>query len=101
MHVISCSVMPDSMNLWTVAHQAPLPVEFSKQEYWSRLLCPPPGDLPDPGIELTSLCLLYWSVDSLLLGHLANPTKLKVPFLWGGVVFLRAFASEFQMKEHV
>jgi len=28
---------------------------FSRQEYWSRLLCPPPGDLPDPGIELTSL----------------------------------------------
>ena len=40
---------------WTVAHQAPLPVEFSRQEYWSGLLFPSPGDLPDPGIELMSL----------------------------------------------
>ena len=36
---------------WTVACQAPLSMGFSRQEYWSRLLCPPPGDLPDPGIE--------------------------------------------------
>ena len=39
---------------WTVAHQAPLSMGFSRQEYWSELLCPPPGDLPDPGIELPS-----------------------------------------------
>ena len=37
--------------LWTVAHQAPLSLEFSKQEYWSELPCPPPRDLPSPGIE--------------------------------------------------
>ena len=36
--------------LWTVAHQAPLSVGFSRQEYWSGLPCPPPGDLLDPGI---------------------------------------------------
>ena len=36
--------------LWTIAHQAPLSMEFSRQEYWSRL--PPPGNLPDPGIIL-------------------------------------------------
>ena len=36
---------------WTVAHQAPLPMGFSRQEYWSGLPSPPPGDLPDPGIE--------------------------------------------------
>ena len=35
----------------TVAHQAPLPMEFSRQEYWSGLPFPPPGDLPDPGIK--------------------------------------------------
>ena len=40
---------------WTVAHQAPLSMGFYRQEYWSGLLCPPPGDLPDPGIEPTSL----------------------------------------------
>ena len=36
---------------WTVAHQAPQSVGFSRQEYWSGLPCTPPGDLPDPGIE--------------------------------------------------
>ena len=45
--------------LWTAASQAHLPVGFSRQEYWSGLLCPPPRDLPDPGTEpvsLTSAC---------------------------------------------
>ena len=36
---------------WTVAHQAPLSIGFSRQEYWSGVLFPSPGDLPDPGIE--------------------------------------------------
>ena len=36
---------------WTVAYQAPPSVEFSRQEYWSGLPFPSPGDLPDPGIE--------------------------------------------------
>ena len=36
---------------WTVAHQAPLPMGFSRQEYWSELPFPSPGDLPHPGIE--------------------------------------------------
>ena len=39
---------------WTVARQAPLSVEFRRQAYWSGLSFPPPGDLPDPGIEPTS-----------------------------------------------
>ena len=38
-----------------VPHQAPLSMEFSRQEYWSRLPFPPPGDLPDPAIEPLSL----------------------------------------------
>ena len=38
---------------WTVAHQAPLPMGFPRQEYWSGLTFPPPGDLPDPGIKHT------------------------------------------------
>ena len=37
--------------IWTVAHQSPLSMGFSKQEYWSGLPCPPPADLPNPGIE--------------------------------------------------
>ena len=43
-----------SVTPWTV-DQAPLSMRFSRQEYWSGLLCPPPGDLPDPGTEPVSL----------------------------------------------
>ena len=39
---------------WTVAHHAPLPMGFSGQEYWSRLLFPTPGDLPNPEIKVAS-----------------------------------------------
>ena len=51
----------------TVAHQAPLSMRFSRQEYWSGVLCPLPGDLPNPRIEPVSLCLLHWQVGSLPL----------------------------------
>ena len=43
---------------WTVAHQAPLSVEFSRQEYWCVLSFPSPEDLPNPGTELASLVSL-------------------------------------------
>ena len=56
--------------LWTVVHQAPLSMGFSRQECWSGLPFPPPGDLPQPGIEL---CLLHWQADSLPLSHLGIP----------------------------
>ena len=48
---------------WTVACQAPLSMEFSRQEYWSGLLFPSPGDLPNPGIKPGSPTL---QADSLL-----------------------------------
>ena len=40
---------------WTIAHQAPLPMEFSREEYWSGVPLPSPGDLPNPGIKHRSL----------------------------------------------
>ena len=46
------------LTLRTAARQAPLFMEFSRQEYWSGLPCPPPGDLPHPGIKITSLMSL-------------------------------------------
>ena len=49
------------VTLQTVAHQAPLSMGFSRQEYWSGLPCPPPGDLPDPGL----LHLLHRQAGSL------------------------------------
>ena len=49
------SVMSNSATLWTAALQVPLSMGFSRQEYWSGLPCPPPRDLPDPGITPGSL----------------------------------------------
>ena len=57
------SVMSDSVTPWTVAFQAPLSMEFSRQEYWSGLPFPPPEYLPNPGIKSESCAL---QVDSLL-----------------------------------
>ena len=51
---------------WTVVRQAPLSMGFSRQEYWSGLPCPPPGDLPNPGIEPRSLALQTDSLPSEL-----------------------------------
>ena len=61
-----CSVAKShlSVTLWTIAHQALLSVGFSRQEYWSRLPCPPPGDLPNPSAL---------QVDSLSLSHQGHP----------------------------
>ena len=55
MYLLSRSVMSDSVTPWTVAHQAPLSMGFSRQKYWSELPFPPSGDLLDPGIEPMSL----------------------------------------------
>ena len=57
--------------LWTVAHQAPLSMGFSRQECWSGLPFPTPGDLSGPGLKL--MCLLHWQVDPLQLHHLGSP----------------------------
>ena len=54
MCMFSHSVVSDSATLWTMALQAPLSTEFSRQEYKNGLPFTSPGDLPDPGIEPTS-----------------------------------------------
>ena len=53
----SLSHVPLFATPWTVAHQASLFMGFSRQEYWSRLPCPPPGDLPNPEVEHRSPAL--------------------------------------------
>ena len=55
---------------WTVACQAPLSMEFSRQKYWSGLLFPSPGDLPNPGIEATSSTLADIFFTTVPLGKL-------------------------------
>ena len=63
------------MTPWTVAYQASLSMGFSRQEYWSGLPVPSPGDLPDPGIEPGSPTLqadpLLWALSNLLY-HLSS-----------------------------
>ena len=62
--------------LWTLAHQAPPSMGFFRQEYWSGLSFPPPGDLPDPGIE--PLPLMSFSISRQILYYswpLAKPFK--------------------------
>ena len=54
---------------WIAAHQAPLSMGFSRQEYWSGLPCPPPGDLPSPGIKLVFPASPALPVDFLPLSH--------------------------------
>ena len=61
---------PTLVTLWTIAHQAPLSMEFSRQEYWSGLSCPPPGDFPNPWIEPRSHTVQADSSPSEPLGKL-------------------------------
>ena len=57
--------------LLAIAHQAPLSMGFSRQEYLSGLPGPPPGDVPDPGTEPHLLSLLHWQAG--VIYHLGNP----------------------------
>ena len=66
---------------WTVAHQAPLSLGFSRQDYWSGLPCPPPEGLSDPGIGLTSP--VPHADRFLLLGHQLRVSRSVMPnSLW-------------------
>ena len=68
MPLLSCfSCVQLCATLWTVSCQFPLSMGFSRQKYWSGLLCPPPGDLPDPEPQFHAL-----QVDSLPLSHWGN-----------------------------
>ena len=69
--------------------QAPLSVEFSRQEYWSELPFSTPGDLPDPGIEPVSLLSTALEADSLSLSHLGSPQDFVLgPFLFNIFVIM-------------
>ena len=77
--IVSDSLWPQ----WTVARQAPLSLKFSRQEDWNGFPCPPPGGLPNSGIEPMSPAL---QADSLPLSHKGSPlgsqgTKMSLPFV--------------------
>ena len=81
--VLSCfSHVQLFVTLWTVACQAPLSMGFSRQEYWSGLPCPPPGDLSDSGIEPMSLMSPALQADSLPLSHWGSPIYICIGFLY-------------------
>ena len=63
--VLVAQLCPTLCDPWTAAHQAPLFMNFSRQEYWSGWPLPSPGDLPDPGLKLWSPTI---QVDSLPSG---------------------------------
>ena len=67
---------PTLCDLWTVAHQAPLAMRFSRQEFWSGQSCSPPGGLPDPGTEPTSLTSCFGRWDRYHQHHLGCPVAL-------------------------
>ena len=72
---VLCSAVPDFATPWTIGHEAPLSIGFSRQEYWSGLLFPSSGDLSSPGIKPVSPAL---QADSLLLSHLRSPRLCSV-----------------------
>ena len=80
---------------WTVACQAPLSMGFSRQEYWNGLPCSLPGDLPNPGIGPSLLCLLHWR----------QPTPLCLPGISHGQRSLAGYGlwghKELDTTEHI
>ena len=72
------------VTLWVIAHQVPLSMGFSRQEYSSRLPCPPPRDLPDPGVEPASLMSL-----SLADGFFTASPIWEAPNVATGVFFFQ------------
>ena len=83
--------MSDSATPWTVASQAPLSMGFSRQEYWSGLPCPRPGDLPHPGIKPTSLTSpalagIFFATSAMWEALVQLNSKTVVPAVWTGVL---------------
>ena len=77
--------MSDFATPWTVAYQAPPSMEFSRQEYWSGLPFPSPGDLPDPGIEPGFPTLQADALPS------EPPGKLKSPIVKMSLFFINIY----------
>ena len=74
-HACTLSLIQLFVTPWTGAHQAPLSMEFSRQEYWSGVPCPPPGDLPDSGIETLSSCVSSVASESLTTSPPGKPWR--------------------------
>ena len=91
--------------LWTVAHQAPLFTGFSRQEYWSGLPFPSPGDLPDPGVEPKSPASLVLAGRFFTTEQLGKPlpevdqTQMSLPMSQSSLLPSCAFAITISKME--
>ena len=94
-----CQVVSDSVTPWTVAHQAPLSMEFPRQEYLSGLPFPSPGDLPDPGIKPASpvypaLAGGFFTTSTAVINKLTNRGGgIGSPWLRAGTPYLQRVGS--------
>ena len=88
MHALSFQLCPTLCAPWTAAHQAPLSMGFSRQEYWSGLPHPPPRDLSDPGMHPLLPVSLVLQADSLptgppgKLGLIKEVIKITLPYFY-------------------
>ena len=74
--MLSCfSCVQLSVTLWMVAHQAPLSMGFSRQEYWNGLSLPPQGIFPLQVSNVALLGFLHWQMGPLPMSHLESPVK--------------------------
>ena len=88
----SLKLCPTLCDLWTVTRQALLSMGFSRQEYWSGLPCPSPGDLPTQRLNSCLLCVLHWQAGSL---PLVLPRKLRgVQIFIALLLFSRSVVSD-------
>ena len=99
---VSCSVMSDSATPWTppLAHQAPLSMEFSRQEYWGGFPFPSPGDLPDPGVKPWSPALQADSLPSESPGKCQHGIVLYARFPQGWAAVGKDDQVHFALSDH-
>ena len=90
--LFSCKVVSDSLaTQWTIAHQAPLSMGFSRQRYWSGLPFPSPWDLSDPRVKPRSL--LHWGRFFTIWELPGNPLRYLKLSPWNLPIFFRFYPS--------
>ena len=94
------SVMSDSVFPWTLGHQASVSVEFFRQEYWSGLPLPFPGDLPDPGIEPWVSCiagrfLTIWAIRKAHVKRWVTSKRMRI------ITRIKIWGNLFPAKESI
>ena len=87
--------------LWTIAYQAPLSMEFLRQEDWSGMPFPSPSDPPVPGIDLHPLCLLHWQAGFSLLAPPYRQVYLEYIGIYNIYYIDRYIQYVIQIERHI